>query len=309
MRDEPAAGFGQSSAGASGGLYARVVAEVPHLPAAQKRLAEYLIRNLATASDLSITDLAEDAGVSVGTVSQFYRRLGMRGYRDLRLGWAREAVTAAWAGSGSFFDLQPSDGEAQGPIESAITRVFGAAAQALIETAQHLDRSAVELAVARISAARRVEWVGAATAGLIAAEGALKLRKLGIDAVCHPDSHQQSMSAALLTSDDAIVAVSHSGRTDDTLRSVRLAHAAGASVIAVTSAGPSPLETIADIVLSTVSYDTAFQVEPMASTTAQLAVVQLLFLLLLERGGGRAQASFERTQGALESTHTTGRYP
>lgn len=290
------------------GLYARVVAEIPHLPAAQKRLAGYLVRNLATASDLSITDLADEAGVSVGTVSQLYRRLGMRGYQDLRLGWAREAVTASGAGSGGLFDLQPSNGVAPGPVDDAITRVFGASTQAQIETAQHLDRAAVDQAVTTIAGARRVEWVGVATAGLVAAEGAFKLRKLGIDAVCFTDSHQQSMSAALLTDVDAVVAVSHSGRTDDVLRSARLARDSGARVIAITGAAPSPLQRMADVVLSTVSYDTAFQIEPMASTTAELAVVQLLFLLLLERGGAGAQASLERTQTAVESTHTKGRY-
>jgi RpiR family transcriptional regulator, carbohydrate utilization regulator len=303
---EPAAHTGRQLA--SGSLHARVVAELPNLPAAQKRLAEYLLRNLATASDLSITDLAEEAEVSVGTVSQFYRRLGMRGYQDLRLGWAREAVTASAAGSGRILDLQPSDGVAAGPVENAILRVFGANTQAQIETAQRLNRTAVEVAVTMISAARRVEWVGAATAGLVAAEGSFKLRKLGIDSVCYSDSHQQSMSAALLTDADAIVAVSHSGRTDDVLRSVRVARDAGARVIAITGAAPSPLVRIADVVLSTVSYDTAFQIEPMASTIAELGVVQLLFLLLLEQGEAGAQGSLERTQAAVESTHTKGRY-
>lgn len=289
------------------GLYARVAAEVPSLPAAQKRLADYLLRNLATASDLSITDLADEAGVSVGTISQFYRRLGMRGYQDLRLGWAREAV-AAIGPTGDRFGLRPLSDAATDPTENAIVRVFGANAQAQIETAQHLNRTSVGSAVEAISAARRVEWIGAATAGLIAVEGAFKLRKLGIDSVCFTDNHQQLMSAALLRDGDALVAVSHSGRTDDVLRSVRLARDAGARIIAITGTAPSPLQQIAHVVLSTVSYDTAFQIEPMASTAAELAVVQLLFLLLLERAGADAQASLERTQAAMESTHAKGRY-
>ena len=292
----------------SGSLHARVVAELPQLPSAQKRLAEYLLRNLATASDLSITNLAEEAQVSVGTVSQLCRRLGLRGYQDLRLGWAREAVTASVAGSGRILALQSNDGGTAGSVENAIVRVFGANTEALIETAQRLDRSAVEVAVSTLAAARRVEWIGVATAGLVAAEGALKLRKLGIDSVAHSDSHQQLMSAALLTSADAVVAVSHSGRTDDVLRIVRLASDAGARVIAITGAVPSPLERLAHIALSTVSYDTAFHIEPMASTIAELSMVQLLFLLLLERGELTAQKSLERTQAAVEQMHAKGRY-
>ena len=49
---------------------------------------------------------------------------------------------------------------------------------------------------------------------------ALKLRKLGLDAVALGDAHQQAMSAALLGPDDVLLAISHSGRTLDTLGAV-----------------------------------------------------------------------------------------
>ena len=52
---------------------------------------------------------------------------------------------------------------------------------------------------------------------------------------------------------------------------------------------------------------TAFHVEPMASTLAQLAIVQLLFLAYLEQAGEAAQERLARTQSALESRHVKGR--
>lgn len=289
------------------GLRDHLVGELPHMPPAQRRLAEYLLANMATASDLGITDLAEEAGVSVGTVSQLCRRLGLRGYQDLRLGWARAAVSASSAGAIAILAIDPSTDPSQDPTEHALLRVFGGNADALVETVRHLDRGALERAVTLLAGARRVEWLGSATAGLVAAEGALKLRKLGVDAVAQPDGHQQAMSAALLTPADVVVAVSHSGRTVEVLRGVQLAREVGAQVIAITGAGPSPLRNEADVVLATVSDDTAFHIEPMASTIVELSVVQLLFLLLLERGGAAAQAALARTQAAVEPLHTTGR--
>jgi DNA-binding MurR/RpiR family transcriptional regulator len=47
----------------------------------------------------------------------------------------------------------------------------------------------------------------------------------------------------------------------------------------------------------------------MASTVAQLAVVQTLFLLLLERMGSAAERELARTQAAVEGRHITGRAP
>jgi DNA-binding MurR/RpiR family transcriptional regulator len=288
------------------GIRARIAVDLPRLAPAQRRLATYLLENVATASDLSITDLADEAGVSVGTVSMLCRRLGLRGYQDLRLALAREAVTADADGDG-MLGFEPTARDAD-PLEHGIRRIFGAGAQALAETVRQLDRAALGAAIDLLESARRVEWVGVGSAGLIAAEGALKLRKIGVDSVAHFDGHQQAMSAALLGEGDALVAVSHSGRTIDVLESVRVGRDGGAHIVAITGIGRSPLVDLADIVLPTVSYDTAFQVEPMASTIAELAIVQLLFLALLERGGTRAQERLERTQKALETRHQKGRF-
>jgi len=75
-------------------IRARLSADLAALAPAQRRLASYLLEHFSSASDLGITDLADEAGVSVGTISLLCRRLGLRGYQDLRLGLAREAVSA-----------------------------------------------------------------------------------------------------------------------------------------------------------------------------------------------------------------------
>lgn len=270
---------------------------------AQRRLAHYLIEHSSTAPDLTITDLAEEAGVSVGTISGLCRRLGLRGYQDLRLGIAREAVSVPTGSLGT----SQAEMEAPGPLASAADRVFGAGVEALTMTARQLDPGRVAEAAASITRARRVEWVGVGSGGLVAAEGALKLRKLGIDSVAHIDGHQQVMSAALLGDQDVLIVVSHSGRTMDVLESVQVARERGAAVIAITGVAASPLARRAHVVLPTVSYDTAFQVEPMASMLAQLAMVHMLFLVLLEAGGSAAEERLARTQQALESRHVRGR--
>jgi len=289
------------------GIYGRLVADQAWWPQGQRRLATYLIEHFATASDLGIRDLADEAGVSIGTVSSLCRRLGLRGYQDLRLGLAREAASIGPAGraqpTSSVSTPDPAD-----PIELAVTRVFGANAETLIETARTIDRQALERSVAWLGAARRVEWFGLATAGLVAAEGALKLRKLGINSVAMADGHQQAMSAAVLGPEDVVIAVSHSGRTLDILHSTRVARDAGAKIIAITASGSSPLVDLADAVLATVSYDTAFQIEPMASTIGQLSIVQCLFLALLEAPDGAAHVWLSRTQAAVEPKYVKGRH-
>lgn len=284
------------------GVRSRLRSEFGDLTPTQRRLAAFLLDNLGAASDYTITDLAEAAGVSIGTISQLCRRLGLKGYQDLRLGLARDAVVLEAAA----LEGTPTPREGDPAVTGAVARVFGSAREALADTATRLDPAAVAAAVERLATARRIECVGVATSSLVAFEAALKLRKLGLDSVAHADAHQQAMSAALLDGRDALLAISHSGRTTDTLKAAGLAKANGATLIVISGQRRSPLAGAADILLVAESTDTGFQVEPMASTLASLAIVQTLFLVLLERPGG-AEERLTRTQAAVEDRHITGR--
>lgn len=273
------------------------------LAPAQRRLASFLLDNFASASDYTIKDLADAAGVSIGTISQLCRRLGLRGYQDLRLTLARETVMLEASADRHRPALPPGPSEAARAAE----RIFGAAIEALADTAAQADLGAFGAAVSALAAARRIECVGIGTAGLVAQEAALKLRKLGLDAVAHPDAHVQAMSAALLDPGDVLLAISHSGRTIDTLRTTRVAHDGGATVIAITRRGRSPLAEATDIRLATVTSDAGFQVEPTTSTIAALAIVDVLFVMLLERGAEAAEEQLYRTQAAVEERYVSGR--
>lgn len=288
-----------------GTLRGHLRAELQNLAPAQRRLAAFLLGNLSTASDYTITDLAGAAGVSVGTISQLCRRLGLKGYQDLRLLLAREAVFLEAAESAGGRIALPEDAPAH--VASVVRRVFGGNREALAETAARLDLHGLDAAVDLLLGAQRIECVGVGTAGLVAQEAALKLRKLGLDAIAQADAHVQAMSAGLLGTEDVLLAISHSGRTIDTLRCAQLARAGGARVVVITGQGHTPLADAGDILLSTVSTDTGFQVEPMASTITALSVVQVLFIAILERARTQAEERLARTQAAVEDRHITGR--
>jgi DNA-binding MurR/RpiR family transcriptional regulator len=90
------------------GLRARLRDRYPELSPAQQRLAAFLLENLDSASDYTITELADAAGTSIGTISQLCRRLGLKGYQDLRLSLAREAVVVdATEATGHRLDIPP----------------------------------------------------------------------------------------------------------------------------------------------------------------------------------------------------------
>jgi DNA-binding MurR/RpiR family transcriptional regulator len=278
-------------------LRTRLIAQADALPQIQRRLAAYLLEHYLTASDLTISELADAAGVSLGTVSGLCRRLGLAGYQELRLAIAREAV--AFTPVSDETDEESRDG-LDPALERAIARSIQAGVEAIDQTGRNLDREALTLACTLLRSAGRIVFVGVGSAGYVAGEASLKLRKLGLPASHHFDSHEQAIDASLLGPGDVVLVVSHSGRTQDVLRAVDIARFAGAHVIAVTSGSRSPLSDCADVLLATVSHDTAFLVEPMASTLAATAILHLVFLVLLEQGGEDAVRNYNRTQVATD---------
>jgi len=62
----------------------RTLFDQPRLSPGQRRIAQYLIEHITEAAFLSITDLAERAGVSQPSVTRFAAAVGFSGYPALR---------------------------------------------------------------------------------------------------------------------------------------------------------------------------------------------------------------------------------
>ena len=127
-----------------------------------------------------------------------------------------------------------------------------------------------------LRAARRIEVYGIGSSGPIAQDLAYRLLQLGRDAKVVSDSHIQAVSAAMTDSSTAVVTISHSGSTRETVLATRLAREAGARTIGITKLGKSPLARYCDIVLHTIANETRYRPEAMSSRVAQLALIDTL---------------------------------
>lgn len=87
----------------------------------------------------------------------------------------------------------------------------------------------------------------------------------------------QVTAAALMTADDVVIAVSHSGATKELLQSVRAARTAGAKVIVITSHGQSPLAALADICLCGMGREVQYTSEAGASRLIHMAIGDVLY--------------------------------
>jgi DNA-binding MurR/RpiR family transcriptional regulator len=200
------------------------------------------------------------------------RQAGATGFHHLKLALARDLVQPV-----QFIheDLDRGD-----DVPTIINKVFQSGVQALHDTAQVLDRGAVARAVELIGSADRVEIYGIGSSAPIAEDAYYRMLRIGINAKAVTDSHIQAISASLTNPDVAVITISHSGSTQETVTATRLAKEAGARTICITNFGKSPIQSFADVVLYTMARETAFRTEAMASRIAQLCIVDALIACL-----------------------------
>ena len=238
------------------------------LPPTARRIRDYIETYAEEVIRMSITDLAEQTGSSEGSVVGLCQRFGIKGFQELKILLARDLVEPVRLIQE---DLAEGDGFAE-----ASERIFAAHVASLAETRKLLSTDALERAVAILRDARRCEVYGIGSSAPIAEDLGYRLLQLGLEAKVVVDSHVQSVSAAMADRSVAVITISHSGSTVETVLATRLAHQAGARTIGITRLGKSPLQRHCDVVLYTAANETRYRPEAMSSRVAQLAIIDTL---------------------------------
>lgn len=264
--------FFQPTPEAPAGALIRLRGLYPSLKAALRKVADVTLARPELAIYASVNEVAAAAGVSEATVMRLCRLLGFRGFQDFKIALARELVNP----------LQRLHEEvAEGDDAATIVhKVFQANIAALQDTLAVLDMGAMQAAAQALLAARQILIIGVGTSGPIVTDAGNKFFRLGLMVRAVTDAHLMMMAAALLTPEDVLLAVSHSGSTRDPVETARTAKAAGAHVICITNNSLSPLTKTADLVLVTASRETRFRQEAMASRLCQTSIIDSLYTLM-----------------------------
>jgi DNA-binding MurR/RpiR family transcriptional regulator len=273
------------------GVIDRLRAVVPALPPAARRIAIFIVEHAADVVHMSVTEVAERAGASEGSVVALCQQIGARGFQQLKLAIARDLVQPV-----QFIheDLDRDD-----DTQTVVEKVFRANLQALQDTLKVLDASAMARAVEIIRTAERVEVYGIGSAAPIAEDANYRLLRIGIASKAVVDSHVQAISASLTSPQVATITISHSGSTHETVAATRLAREAGARTIVITNYGRSPIQEHAELVLATMAKETSFRTEAMTSRIAQLSIVDALIAALALANYERAVATIAKTFDVL----------
>jgi len=278
---------------------------LPQLSGSSRRIAATIVEDPSIVVRSTITELAEACGTSTTSVARFCTRVGFDGYKGLRL-----AIASAHSrdeAARDLFRIDDAEIDLDDDAAEVVAKVAFQEARAVEETARHLDVAALDAAVAALRGAGRIVLYGAGSSGLTALDLHLKLTRVALPATHWSDAHLALTATALVGAGDVVLGVSHSGSTRETTELLHLARERGATTIAITNAPASAVAREADHVLATSAREPRYRTGAMSSRLAQLTIVDVLTVRLLQGDFDRASELLRRTYEAVDGHRVDGR--
>lgn len=254
-------------------------AKLDSMTQADRQIAQFIIDHPERMLTLSSQGLAEASGRSQSSVVKFSQKLGYGGYQQLKL-----AVNKAKA-----LEWQAPGGIIHGSIDSSdsymtiLQKLIGSKLLSMRETTAANSEQTIDRSLDALAQARKIQLAGVGASSLVARDFSYKLLKIGRTVLIDSDTHIQVANASGLGPGDALLALSHSGRSLETLRIAEVAKQRGATVISMTGLQPNPLLDLADIHLFTVADEERVRSSAITSRDAQLMLLDMMFILLVRR--------------------------
>lgn len=272
-------------------MLSKIKAARDSLRKSEQKVADVVLDDPELSVQSSIQAMAARASVSEPTVIRFCRALDCVGFQQFKLKLAQDL-----ARRGAFFyqDVTANDSS-----KELANKLLDGAISSLVQIREQMNEEALDQAISLYEHCNRVELYGSGGSAVVAEDAQLKFFRLGKPAIAYSDPHIQHASAALLDEHALVIAISHSGRSSDILKTVEIARQSKAKVIAVTSTR-SPLAMSSDVALTVDVNEDSDVFSPVKSRLGQMVVLDVLAVGVAVRGGEHMLEQLSRARRAID---------
>ena len=131
--------------------------------------------------------------------------------------------------------------------------------------------------------------------------------QVGFQAQGFTDIAALRLSTMNLQPGDAVIGISHSGRTNATVEALALSQAAGARTVCLTSYPGSPITAVSDHILTVFCDETRYPIEAVSAKIAQAGVIDALVAALSVRNYAQATDRSHRVHDLMEGIRKKGK--
>ena len=271
---------------------ARISEILPNLKSAERRVADYVLREPDRVIEYPITELAEKTDVSEPTVVRLCQKIGLKGYMELKLNLASELPSPAY--------VHRTIGDESTPIQ-ALDIMLDAHGEALRRARGLISTEDFETAVAWICEAERIDFYGFGGSGCVAADAHNKFFRLGMACNYYRDVHMQFISASLLDDKSLVAAISTNGSTRNIIETTKIARDAGARVIGIIGREESPLHAYCHLTFSLPCQEAAPAIQRLSTRLVQTALLDALYVSALLKSS-KIRSNLEKVKQSLSQT-------
>ena len=247
--------------------------KVSDLTPVERKIASFVLKEPKKVIRMTVHQVAESCGVAPSAITRFCKSVKVAGFAELKIVLAQEL------GAVKNDSLPPAFEQGDG-TKVVVRKVFCSEIQTLRDTVELLDLDAVEGIVSALSNAKRIFVFGVGTSSVIAMDAQYRFSQLGLWATACTDILMMNVTAVNLSAGDAVLAISHSGRTKAVVDAVRHAKKVGATTLAITSFTDSLLYQESDVAVSVYADEIHYPVEAVSARVAHICLIDALTMAL-----------------------------
>lgn len=276
----------------NGGLV-MLAKSIESLPASEKKIADYILKNPQEVVSLTVNELARKSGASAAAVIRLCKSLNVAGFQELKMRIVGDLQTKDHM---EYRDIAPNEG-----TTTIIEKMTNNTIQTILETAQVLRVKDVEQAVEAIVSARTIHFFGVGASAIIAEDAQQKFLRINKNATAFTDTHMVATMIANAKPDDVVMGISYSGATVEVASIIELANKKGITTISLTKYGHSLISDAAKISLyAATSKEATFRSGATSSRIAQLHVIDILFMSVATLQFDQVVKHIDETREAIQ---------
>lgn len=261
----------------------------------EKLIANFILENPKKVSNASIHDLSKKIGVANSTFFQFTKKLGYNGFKEFKMDMIIQSNTNS--NVIIHHNIKKEDN-----ILTMTEKVFNSNIASLEETFSLLSEQDLISSINIIQNATNLYLFGLGASNIVACDAYHKFLRSPINVHYSSDYHMQLMNATHMTKNDAAILISHSGQSIETIHLAKAIKKNQSKIIVITSQKLSKLSEYGDLVLCTVSEETAFHSESMASRISQLSILDSIYFILMFRYQNKYNKTISKIRETLQTS-------
>ena len=204
---------------------------------AEKKVADFVLKNPQKTVDSNVSELAKQSGVSDATVVRMCHHIGYTGYYEFRITLAK--------------DLGRQQYETVNRVQThdEVEKQFREYAENIIAIGRRIDADVMWNCVNLLKSCKQAHLLAVGNTCPLTQYMGFRLGRLGIKSTYNVAAEYFLNNVNLADSDDILVAISQSGTSKQVIQGLELGKEKGLKSIAITAYANSPVANLADYVL------------------------------------------------------------